>query len=278
MSFKLLKVLSTDDRKFVVRGALAEWADNVRQDRVTKESGYLVKRRSVRRHGYHGYFKEVDRQLQMLDLDGVPLPGEMSVITDPMVCINWAVDHLLPPEFGQASFVYQLSASAGLTKRDNELNVHLWFFTNREYANENLRAWARWWNAKQQRKIIDPVLFSSVQPHYTNEPELLDGLIDPLAGRRLGLIYRRRRTVKLYMPTAQEVADELGSRHKRAAKQYTRARKTHATQASRNSQPEDDSELSPETETEIALEGDSDPFVGGPYFDAVKLGPGWRDI
>ena len=47
-----------------------------------------------------------------------------------------------------------------------------------------------------------------MQPHYTNDPELLDGLIDPFAGRRLGLIRRRRRTVKLYMPTAQEVAEE----------------------------------------------------------------------
>ncbi len=51
-----------------------------------------------------------------------------------------------------------------------------------------MRAWAKWWNAKQQRKIVDPALFTEVQPHYTNGPELLDGLTDPLAGRRLGII------------------------------------------------------------------------------------------
>src|SRR5216684_8995425 len=71
-------------------------------------------------------------------------------------CVKWAVDHLLPPEFDDASFVYQLSSSAGLTKLENELNVHLWFITEQSYSNDNLRAWGRWWNAKQQQKIIDP--------------------------------------------------------------------------------------------------------------------------
>jgi len=61
----------------------------------------------------------------MLDLDGVPLPAEMSVIIDPEACVIWAVEHLLPPEFQDVSFVYQLSSSAGLTKHDNQLNVHL---------------------------------------------------------------------------------------------------------------------------------------------------------
>jgi len=121
--------------------------------------------------------------LQMLDLDEVSLPDEMSVVSDPEVCVKWAVDHLLPPEFGDASFVYQLSSSAGLTKLENELNVHLWFITEQSYGNDNLRAWGRWWNAKQQRKIIDPALFTSVQPHYTSAPELLDELIDPLASQ-----------------------------------------------------------------------------------------------
>jgi hypothetical protein len=206
--FELLKELSADPCKFVVRGVLSDNADDYRLLKVTNERGYLVRRRSVKHHGYNGHFRDVSRQLQMLDLDGVPLPDEMSVVADPEACIKWAVDNLFPSEFRETSFVYQLSSSAGLTKHDNELNVHLWFFTNWDYANEELRGWARWWNAKQQRKIIDPALFTSVQPHYTNEPELLDGLIDPLAGRRLGLIRRRRRTVKLYMPTAQEVAED----------------------------------------------------------------------
>ncbi len=112
----------------------------------------------------------------------------MSVVTDPETCVEWAVVHLLPPEFSKASFVYQLSSSAGLTKRENERNVHLWFFTEQDYSNEALRAWARWWNAKQQCKIIDPALFTEVQPRYTNEPELLDGLIDPPGDHHLSFV------------------------------------------------------------------------------------------
>jgi hypothetical protein len=86
----------------------------------------------------------------MLDLDGAPLPPGMSVVAEPEACVTWAVEHLLPPEFGDASFVYQLSSSAGLTKKDSELNVHLWFYTEQTPTNEELRNWARWWNAKQQ--------------------------------------------------------------------------------------------------------------------------------
>ncbi len=134
-SLRLLQKLSTDPCKFVVRGYLSDEADDYRQHRMTKETGYLVRRRTVRLHGREGYFREVPRQLQMLDFDGIPLPDDMSVIVDPEGCIRWAVDNLLPPEFAGASFLYQLSASAGLTKLDNELNVHLWFFTNREYSN-----------------------------------------------------------------------------------------------------------------------------------------------
>ena len=155
------------------------------------------------------------RHLQMLDLDGVPLPQRMSVITGQrhreMGCRATA-----PAEFGDASFVYELSASAGLTKKDHELNVHL-VYTEQTPTNQELRTWARWWNAKQRQKIIDPALFTEVQPHYTNNPELLEGLIDPLAGRRLGLITRRRRTVDFYMPSEAEVAEELGARKQRAA-------------------------------------------------------------
>jgi hypothetical protein len=192
--FDLLKSLSTDPCAFLIRGFLEDCVGRPARHRATGIVGDIVYRRSVTIHGDQGYFRDEAHQLQMPDLDGVPLPDEMSIVADPEACIQWAVDHLLPPEFAEASFVYQLSSSAGLTKRDNELNVHLWFFTNREYWDVELRVWARWWNAKQQRKIIDPALFTSVQPHYTNEPELLDGLIDPLAGRRLGLIRRRRRT------------------------------------------------------------------------------------
>ena len=219
----------------------------------------------------------------MLDFDGVALPDDMSVIVDPEGCINWAVDNLLPPEFADASFIYQLSASAGLTKLDNELNVHLWFFTNREYSNVQMRTWAKWWNATRQRKIVDPAVFNEVQPHYTNEPELLDGLIDPLAGRRLGLIRRRRRTVKLNVPTDEEVATELKTKRERAIKQYNSAAKPGKPRKSSKRKSGSDGGAEEETlredigatdqEAEIVAESSADLIGVG---DAMNLGHGWR--
>ena len=266
--FDLLRKLSSDPSAFVIRGMLADWSLAKGRHRVGSGHGSYVYRRSVKVHGSEGYFVDFPRQLQMLDLDGVPLPNEMSVVADPEQCIQWAVNHLLPPEFSHTSLVYQLSSSAGLTKLENELNVHLWFFTTQGYSNEELRAWARWWNAKQQCKIIDPTLFTAVQPHYTNEPELLDGLIDPFAGRRLGLIIRPQRAVKLYMPNAEELGSELKSRQSRAVKQYSRAQKPEAGPVENSEQNGLEIELSPEP--------DGDTIPGGPYFDAIRLGTGWR--
>jgi hypothetical protein len=273
--FELLKALSTDPDAFIIRGMMAEWGGVQRRHPVSKEVGYIVHRRTVKIHGPNGYFTDwPHRHLQMLDLDGVPLPQGMSVVSDPEASVKWAAQHLLPPEFGDASFVYQLSSSAGLTKHDNELNVHLWFYTQQSCTSEQLRIWAKWWNAKQRCKIIDPALYNEVQPHYTNEPELLGGLVDPLSGRRVGLIARSRRTVDFYMPTAQEVADELGLRQKRASKEYNRARPTNVKRRSKTVPSDDDIETAQEPET--VLESGAEPFPGGPYFDAVNIGHGWR--
>jgi hypothetical protein len=114
-------------------------------------------------------------------------------------CIDWAVEHLLPLE---------LSNSAGLTKADNQLHVHLWLFTERAYWDEDLRAWAGCWNSRKQNKIIDPAVFQAEQPHFTSRPQLLDGVEDPFSGRRVGLVRRRRRTVPLRMSTLEEIAEE----------------------------------------------------------------------
>jgi hypothetical protein len=272
--FELLKELSADPSAFLIRGMMADWGAPLKRHNITKRCGYVVYRRSVKKHGDKGYFQEWPfRHLQMLDLDGVPLPETMSVVADPEACVNWAVQNLLPPEFRDASFVYQLSSSAGLTKADNELNVHFWFYTRQTPKNEELRAWARWWNAKQRTKIIDPALFTEVQPHYINEPELLDGLVDPLAGRRLGLVTQARTAVDLYMPTEQELAEVLGARQKRAVKEYNRARATRVKGASDAAQSDDIETIQ---QDDIVVEDGADALPEGPYFDAVNIGKGWR--
>jgi hypothetical protein len=273
--FELLKGLSTDPNAFMIRGMLADWGRPLQQHRVTKRIGHVVYRRSVKIHRDEGYFSEWPfRHLQMLDLDGVALPQGMSVVVDPEACVKWALQHLLPPEFRDATFVYQLSSSAGLTKAENELNVHLWFYTEQTPKNEELRSWARWWNAKRRSKIIDPALFTEVQPHYTNEPELLEGLADPLVSRRLAMVIGARATVDLHIPTAQELSEELGSRQKRAIKEYNRSR---SIKVKRNPNPApSDEEVETVQLDDTVQKNGADELPGGPYFDAVKIGQGWR--
>jgi hypothetical protein len=112
-----------------------------------------------------------------------------------------------------------------------------------------------------------------VQPHYINEPELLDGLVDPLAGRRLGLVDRAQRTVHLCMPTEEEVAAELGLRQKRATSQFKRVKEIAAAQDDR-SEAELSDEDSSEKESEDLIEDEiSRTDV---YFDAVRIGSGWQ--
>jgi hypothetical protein len=208
----------------------------------------------------------------MLDLDGISLPPGYSVIAEPEACVEWAVQHLLPPEFREASFVYQLSSSAGLTKADDHLNVHLWFFTDRPFWDEELRNWAHWWNTKEQGKIVDPSLYNPVQPHYTCDPELLEGLVDPLAGRRLGVVRRKRRTVPLYMPTEAELV-EVGRL------KIARARDAGRRLASRSKDRDcDDHADQPieEFSNGDAPEADEDRGATINSDGAVCLGTGWR--
>jgi hypothetical protein len=264
----LLVELASDPTAFLVRGVLAQWAGTRRRLKRTGEHGYETVRRLVSIHGYAGAFEGVPRQLLMIDLDGIPLPAGFNVVTDPEACVTWAVDVLLPPEFCGVSFVYQLSPSAGLSKADDELSVHLWFFTERPFWDEDFRDWAHWWNAKQQSKIIDPALYNPVQPHYVNDPELLDGLVDPLAGRRLRLVEGFRETVALYMPTPEEIAGEGRLRGKRAATAARTAYKKKTADA--DAEPSRSDPAGPDSA------GESDEEFGRGQVGAVRDRPGYR--
>jgi hypothetical protein len=76
------------------------------------------------------------------------------------------------------------------------------------------------------------------------------------------------------MPTKQEMTAEDASRQKRAISHYRVMYKNEATAGSQGFPPEDDSETGPEAEVAPENGGDSPP--AGPYFDAVRLGPGWH--
>ncbi|HXG24947.1 MAG TPA: hypothetical protein VNJ09_10355, partial [Chthonomonadales bacterium] len=74
---------------------------------------------------------------------------------------------LLPPNFHDASYVYQWSNSAGFSRK---IKVHLTFWLRQRQTCDALRDWARGWNATIGRELIDYRLYTPVQPHYVARP------------------------------------------------------------------------------------------------------------
>lgn len=131
----LLRELAPDPKASLVRGNVRTGSRNYVRHNPTGLIGYRVNRRTAARHA-DGCFEPQQRRLQMADLDGIQLPADMSVVVDPQACVLWVVEHLFPPEFRDVDLVYQLSVSAGLSKPDDQLSAHIWFFTDRPFSDE----------------------------------------------------------------------------------------------------------------------------------------------
>lgn len=91
----------------------------------------------------------------------------------------------LPEEFHDASFVWQLSSSAGVKPG---LRAHLWFWLAEQTGSLALREWGKAWNEHKGRRVIDTSIYSSVQAHYTADPIIDDpfGLLE-VPTERVGL-------------------------------------------------------------------------------------------
>uniref|UniRef100_UPI002AB73221 hypothetical protein n=1 Tax=Paraburkholderia tropica TaxID=92647 RepID=UPI002AB73221 len=79
----------------------------------------------------------------MLDFDDVALPDGFAPLS--LDAIEWVITKL-PPEFHEASYFYQHSASAGILRSDGTplksgLNVHLVFWLNRRIPGKTLSAY-----------------------------------------------------------------------------------------------------------------------------------------
>ena len=76
----------------------------------------------------------------MLDIDKLPLPDGITLTP---TTVNEAIEHViqvLPSEFANASYYWQLSASAGL--RDNTgISAHLFFWSDRKLTDDDLKRW-----------------------------------------------------------------------------------------------------------------------------------------
>jgi hypothetical protein len=133
-------------------------------------------------------FTDANRRWFAVDLDKLARPAAIDPGDDPDGAIEYLIG-LLPPELHDASCWWQWTSSQGLPCNTETLSVRFWFWSVDPVSDEELTRWARMANQRVGYRLIDPVLYQPVQPHYTAAP-IFDGLPDPLRARhgvRIGL-------------------------------------------------------------------------------------------
>jgi hypothetical protein len=149
------------------------------------------------------------RRWILIDVDKIALPPGMSLHQDVDAVCEYVVG-LLPDEFHDVSYHWQLSSRAGLGD-PAVVSMHLWFWLNRPIPDVNLKRWGKWWNERSGKKIIDTALFNDVQAHYTAAP-LFVGMTNPFPVRS-GLRSKGADEVALKLPpvSARKTATRAAS-------------------------------------------------------------------
>ena len=133
-------------------------------------------------------YEEADHSWVMIDIDG--MSSEQLMVHDP---VNHPLDtilcivDLLPHPFRQANFHYQYSSSQGL-KPKNAISCHIWFWMDRRVKDRDLKRYFSLYNesfvnsGEIDLRVVDTVLFESVQLHFTANP-VIDNFDDPISTR-----------------------------------------------------------------------------------------------
>lgn len=147
-------------------------------------------------------FDEVPRRWWCADHDDF-VPMLWDPVTHPEEAIRELIESRYPPEFHNASYHWQLSASAG--RKPGVLKVHIWWWLGTTYTGPQIEAWVRAIGLK-----TDIVTLRKIQVHYTANPLFLNGTPDPMAGRRCGL--HRGETDAVPLVISQDVLDASDQR------------------------------------------------------------------
>jgi hypothetical protein len=181
-----LTTLETMPNCFVIRGAPSQGLDCTQCQRRNKTNFQTP---------------SCGRRWALIDVDKLPLPDGLH-LGDGAVAVCEHLITLLPPEFHQASYHWQLSSSAGV--RDaSDVSMHLWFWLDRPIPDADLKVWSSTWNLANKgrvagKPIIDPRLFNDVQAHYTAAPTFV-GMADPFPVRS-GLVHKAVHEVTITLP------------------------------------------------------------------------------
>jgi hypothetical protein len=171
----IIEMLKDEPHSMIIRGKLKRGIDPA-----------SVYRRKTHADASTNDFEETAVRWIMIDFDSVSAPPQ---INTPALRLEYLVAHL-PPEFHDASFVYQWSSSAGLRGWDTP-KCHLWFWLAEPFLCSVLRG-----KAIQEVWACDKAVFDPVQPHYTASP-IFKNCADPLGDDRFGIVHKVNQEVRL---------------------------------------------------------------------------------
>ena len=140
-------------------------------------------------------------------MDHIAAPPLTDPVTDPKGCIEYLIGKL-PPELHDASFWWQFTSSQSLPGSEDTLSARLWGWSTVPLTDAELTRWAA--AANRDGKVIDPVLYRAVQPHYIASPIFEGGMTDPLP-RRYGVRQGLEDEVVLVIPPPDPKNPEMVS-------------------------------------------------------------------
>lgn len=179
----LLTIIEKYPQALIIRGAPVS-GDIIGKDVTRTGSG--------QGESFEGNFKTPaqGRHYMEIDVDKVVLPKGWRLNRGSIGKICQHIVQLLPPEFHDASYHWQLSSSAGVFD-NTKVSAHFWFWLTKPVADTTLKTWAKHVNNSAGITLIDASLFQHVQPHYTAAP-IFTGMPDPfpirsgLAAKKVG--------------------------------------------------------------------------------------------
>ena len=185
-----LAFIENQPRALIIRGAPVS-SDVIGSDVSRTGSG--------QGESFEGNFKTPDRgrYYVQIDVDKFVLPKGWQLKRASIAKICEHIVDLLPAEFRDVSYHWQLSSSAGVFDRTT-VSAHFWFWLAKPVPDTALKAWARHVNSAAGVGLIDESLFQHVQAHYTAAP-IFTGMPDPFPIRS-GLVIRKLDSVDLQLP------------------------------------------------------------------------------
>jgi len=113
----------------------------------------------------------------MLDIDKYK-PDFGDPVEEPELCIDGYLRKVLPKEFWDASYHWQLSSSAGQPSNRDTLKAHVWFWLETPRKCSELYEWAKLIGPQ-----VDKAVYRRAQIRYTANPIFEEGREDPVPVR-----------------------------------------------------------------------------------------------